>query len=54
MYYFGLLFVGLIWGTTNCFMEKGVKDEEDTKTSSITKFLKLITKPKVFLPYLIN
>ena len=54
MYYLGLLLVGVIWGITNCYMEKGVKNEENTKSSSITKFLSLIAKPKVFMPYLIN
>ena len=55
MYYFGLILVGVIWGSTNCFIEKGVSIIDDkSETKGMLRFLKLASRPYVFLPYLIN
>lgn len=59
-----LIFVGIIWGVTNPFMEKGSQNTEKTENKTPEQenkrdfgwksFIKTITNFKFFIPFLLN
>lgn len=49
----GLVFVGVVWGVTNPFLEQGVKDKPQ-QLLGIKGFLQTILDFKCFAPFAIN
>ena len=49
MYNFGLVLVGIIWGTTDCYLEQGVINDTKERT-----FVQKLLTPSIYLPMLIN
>ena len=52
----GYFITGIIWGSTNAFMEVGSKDEEEKENDSnqLTEGAKMFTKLAFLVPFLIN
>jgi hypothetical protein len=54
----GLIFVGVIWGITNPYMEKGTQGSEEKTDSKIDfswkSFIKTISKLKFLIPFGLN
>lgn len=47
-----IIAVGLIWGITNTFMEKGT--QKQLNYSFLPDFLKTFLHPRFLIPYLVN
>ena len=47
-----ILLVGIIWGSTNVYMEKGTK--QSLNLSYLPNFLNTFLHPKFLIPYLLN
>lgn len=50
----GLIISGILWGTTNPFMEKGATTKNNMEKKGFWHFISIILSPRFILPFLLN